>query len=263
MLSSWNQMPCTCSVRASSSGLSSEAAALAAQHRLQLGLPLPYQAEQQAGEKLDDFVGVCRRAGGRRIGRLGEPTAEKGSSSVWVTRRDRAAARREEEPQIFERSHAHGHPGLVGGAAEVGQEHHVLHGEQRGRDLRLALVDVEAGPGDRARPQRLHQRRLVYHVTPRGVDEKGAPPHPGQPLAVHEVAGLRRGRTVERDEVRLLQHLLRACSRGSAPSAARFRGRGRIRIVKDHPHAESVWARLATARAIRPMPISPSVFPLT
>ena len=45
---------------------------LSAQYRLQLGLPLPNQTQQQSGEKLDDLVGVCGRAGGGRISRLGK-----------------------------------------------------------------------------------------------------------------------------------------------------------------------------------------------
>src|SRR5215218_5221462 len=152
---------------------------------------------------------------------------------------DRIAQRRttEESPQVFDRSLAHGHPGLVGGATQVRKQHHVLHGEELGRDLRLVLVDVEAGAGNRPVRESIHQGSLVHDVTPRGVDEKRAPPHPSEPLPVHEVARLRRGRAVERNEVRLFQNVFRTLPR-LRPERGCFWCRGWVWIMKQDLHAE-------------------------
>ena len=78
---------------------------LSAQCRLQLGLPLPNQTQQQSGEKLDDLVGVCGRAGGGRISRLG-----KTDGGEWIEQRvghptgSRSGDAAEEQPQVFHRS---------------------------------------------------------------------------------------------------------------------------------------------------------------
>ena len=64
---------------------------------------------------------------------------------------------------------------------DVGQLH------EPGRQLGLALVDVEPRAGDDARAQRLHQRRFVHDRPARRVDEVGRGLHQTQAHGVDEV----------------------------------------------------------------------------
>ena len=63
-------------------------------------------------------------------------------------------------------------------------------------------------PAMRLACERLDQGRLVHHVAAGGVDQERVGPHQREALAVHQVPGLGRRGTVQRDEVGLPQHLL-------------------------------------------------------
>ena len=82
------------------------------------------------------------------------------------------------------------HPGMLG-------ERGVPLGGARSR---LVGEHVEAG-ADVAGIQRREQRRLVDHVTARGVHQDRAGLHRGQEVGVHEVLGLRRRRYVQAHHV--------------------------------------------------------------
>ena len=123
---------------------------LAPQHRLDVGRALPHQLAASA------------RSGGRR------PRWHSARRSPLPGRATRAARSRrrtapappgshdaiaeglaaEEELEVLEGAHAHRHARLGGGAAEVGEEHDVVHGRERLRHLRLPFVHVEPRAGD-------------------------------------------------------------------------------------------------------------------
>src|SRR3954453_4018729 len=116
----------------------------------------------------------------------------------------------EESPQVLDCSLAHGHSSLLGRASQMRQQHHVFHAEELGCDLGLVLIDIETGSGDGPVSESIHQGRLVDDVTTCGIDEESAPAHAGQALPIHEMMRFRRGRAVERHEIRFFENLFRA-----------------------------------------------------
>ena len=52
------------------------------------------------------------------------------------------------------------------------------------------------------------QGRLVHDIAPRCVDQERVFLHPPEAIGVHEMASLRGGGTMQRDEISLGQHLL-------------------------------------------------------
>ena len=151
-----------------------------------------------------------------------------------------------------------------GGAAQVRQQDHVLHGEERRGHHRLALEDVESRAAAIWPDWSAATSAASSTTSPRAVlMRKADVPHPAEALGVHEVARLGRGGTVQRHEV------ARAPARPPASPAPRRPGAAASWATAgtDRGTAPSCRtrgaARRATARAIRPMPMRPSVLPLT
>ena len=80
------------------------------------------------------------------------------------------------------------------------------HGQQRGIDRRLALEDVEAGPGDSAAGEAPAECRLVDDLTPGDVDQVAVALHQSERGVVDQVVRLGRQRAVDRDDVDPGQH---------------------------------------------------------
>ena len=68
-------------------------------------------------------------------------------------------------------------------------------------NLRLLFIHVERGAGDQTLGERPCQRGLINHRASRGVDQVRSPLHPRERLLIDQVFGLRRHRTVQRDDV--------------------------------------------------------------
>ena len=112
-------------------------------------------------------------------------------------------------------------------------------GRSRSRDPAgqgLDLEHVEPGARDPTLGQRLDERALVDEAAARGVDQEGGRLHQRQTLAVDELVGLGAVRRMDRDEIRLAEHIF------ELDQLDPFRrGIGRIgdRIVGQHAHLEA------------------------
>ena len=125
----------------------------------------------------------ARKHGGRRArpARAAASREAPGSGPAPACRRTR---RRGWPAQV-----AHRLPRLARRAADVRQQHDVVHREQRRRDVRLVGEDVEPGGLDRARLQRRDQRRLVDDRAARDVDRAcPSAPSAASTFGVDEVA---------------------------------------------------------------------------
>ena len=204
-------MPCTWSVRASSSALSSCGGALAAQHRLDVGRALPHQLQHQLAQELDDLVGVVCRARRHRVGRLGQLGRgdERLQHHLAHTTRSRSGLPLKKSWRF---SNAR---------MPIATRVSVVALPRCGSRTTLSMVvsacvtcgsrsnTSRPAPAIRLDCERLDQRGLVHHVAAGGVDQEGVGPHPARSRSrfircrVSGVAG-----TVQRDEVRLAQHVL-------------------------------------------------------
>ena len=157
--------------------------------------------------------------------------------------------------------------GLLGGGADVvgGHDPGVL-GERRvplgGAGARLVGEHVETC-ADAACVERREQRRLVDHVTARGVHQDRARLHRGQELGVHEVLGLRRRRDVQAHHVGGGEQLRQRGVARRRPARPAGRGWRRLRPGRSRQpiRIPNPAARSATARPIEPRPTMPRVLP--
>ena len=125
--------------------------------------------------------------------------------------------------------------GLGRRAREVRRDDDLREPEQRA-GVRLGLEDVERGPCDLPRPDRLLERRLVHETAARGVHDADAVLHLRERLGVDEAAGLVAERKVQRDDVGFRVDIRRGRGRLDAELAEAVDGDERV--VGDDAHAE-------------------------
>ena len=89
-------------------------------------------------------------------------------------------------------------------------EHRVLALQQARVHSGLVLEHIEAGAGDLAAAQRLHQRGFVDDRTARGVHQERTGPHHPELIGAHQVMRRRAVRTVEADHITGAQQLVLA-----------------------------------------------------
>src|SRR6185312_10054295 len=110
--------------------------------------------------------------------------------------------------------------------------------------LGLALVDVEAGPRQGARLERVDQGGFVHHVATGGIDQEGFPAHQGKALPVHQVVGFWVCGTVQRNEIRTLEDILEL-GQLLGTERAHHLGWGWKRVMKDDFHTEATVCPLS------------------
>ena len=105
-------------------------------------------------------------------------------------------------------------------------------------------------------PYRLGQRRFVDHRAAGGVNENGAPLEPRYCRPIDEIAVLRRGRDMHRNDIGIAQKLVeRDRLRRRAISSRSYRTR--LRPCRTQQHSGPPWRRCA------PWPITPRLLPLS
>ena len=92
-----------------------------------------------------------------------------------------------------------------GATPDVGGEHNVAHGNQRGMNLRLVFEDVQRSARKVAGLERSDQSRFIHDSAPRGVDKKGATFHLRQAGRIDEPLGIAVERQVQRNDIGLTQ----------------------------------------------------------
>ncbi len=124
---------------------------------------------------------------------------------------------------------------LRGGPADVRGDEDVRHGQQRmPAAWRGPLQHVERRPAEAALFQRLAQRSLVHQRFAGRVDEVGASPHLGEPVAGEHPPVLRGQPRVQRDDVRAAQQGVQRYQL----DVALVPERRRLRVVPEHGEAE-------------------------
>src|SRR3989338_463082 len=85
-------------------------------------------------------------------------------------------------------------------------------GQSRGK-IWLMLKDIEPRPANNPILQGLHQSRLIYYRSTRGIDQKCATLHHRQALCIDKMARRVQKRHVYRDEVRLFEYIFGVCAK--------------------------------------------------
>ncbi len=88
------------------------------------------------------------------------------------------------------------------------QQHDIVEVQQARGNAGLVLVDIQTGASDLAGNQGIRQRFFVDQIAARGVDDKGMGLQFGQALAVQDIVGLLGCRSVQGDNVHVLQHVV-------------------------------------------------------
>ena len=110
----------------------------------------------------------------------------------------------------------------------MGKEHASRRRQQRGRDARLVLVDVEPGGAERPALERGGERLGIDQRAAGGVDEDAAGPDQLELGRPDQVAGLRRRRRVKADHLRGLEQLAELAVAGADPLRLRLRPRAAV-----------------------------------
>ena len=143
-----------------------------------LGERLPGEARgQQHLAAVEDQVGRVHPERGVPLGGIVEKAERRRRSGASGDDIRRGAALEEDGAEGVHAEHAHRLARLVGGAAEVRHEEHVLEPEQSRVNFRFVLEDVERGAGDLAAVECGDERLLVHDRSAGGVHEQPVPPH--------------------------------------------------------------------------------------
>ena len=201
--------------------------ALAAQHRLDVGLaaPEPIAAAARRGVRRLRWRSAAALAA-TGSARRGEPPGGERIERAGVTRRGRAAACPAKNSRRFSSARMPIATRVsVVALPRCGSSTTFSMVSSVGRDRGSFSYTSSPGAGDRPRLERRHQRRLVDDVAPRGVDQEGAPAAsgPGARRFIRcRVSGVA-GSAATRNPLRAAPVEL---SRGSAPSALASSGVG-------------------------------------
>ena len=133
---------------------------------------------------------------------------------------------------------AHGAARAGRGAADMGQQEHIVEAAVARVDLGLALEHVEARRRELAGGEGRDQRVIIHDVAARRVHHDGALGQQRQRLGIDDAARLRRRGAVDGEEIAMGQHVLEAGM--IAGAMRRLRRHGPARMIVEL-HAEGPW----------------------